>query len=82
MAIFDGTGGYLDDLPVAAVRRFEADLLDHVSTRHPEVLEQISTTGDLPDALGDIVTAFKASFSTGGAPAAAAADVPTLAKEG
>ena len=83
VSIFAGTGGYLDDLPVADVRRFEADLLDHVSSRHPEVLEQIRTTGDLPDALGDIVSAFKASFSTGGATAAApVADAPTLAKEG
>ena len=34
VSIFAGTNGYLDDIPVADVRRFETELLDYMRTRH------------------------------------------------
>src|SRR5262249_16666971 len=34
VSIFVGTQGYLDDLPVEDVRRFESELHDYVRTRH------------------------------------------------
>ena len=34
-----GTGGYLDDIPVADVKRFEADLLDYLRGRHSDLLD-------------------------------------------
>ena len=68
VSIFAGTGGYLDDIPVDDVQRFEIDLLEFVRTRHPEILETIRTTGDVPegDALGDAVTGFKELFEPSG----------------
>jgi F-type H+-transporting ATPase subunit alpha len=67
VVIFAGTNGYCDDIPVADVKRFEADLLDYMRARHPEILETIRTTGDLPagDALADAVEAFKREFMPG-----------------
>lgn len=64
IVIYAGTNGYLDDLPVADVKRFEADLLDYVRARHPEILEQIRTTGDLPgdDVIPNALSAFKDEF--------------------
>ncbi|WP_334142357.1 F0F1 ATP synthase subunit alpha [Rhabdothermincola sp.] len=64
VVIFAGTGGYLDDIPVADVKRFENDLLDYMRGRHPEILQTIRETGDLPegDALADAVAAFKDEF--------------------
>jgi len=62
VVIFAGTGGYLDDVPVTDVKRFEADLLDYFRGRHPELLEQIRTTGDLPDGVEAGVKAFKEEF--------------------
>src|SRR3954465_5456199 len=44
-----GTGGPLDDLPVADVKRFEADLLDYLRGRHGDLLDAIRTTGKMPD---------------------------------
>lgn len=64
IVIFAGTSGYLDDLPVKDVKRFENDLLDYVRGRHPDVLDAIRTTGDLPDAVETIVKAFKSEFQT------------------
>ncbi len=64
VVIFAGTGGYLDDIPVNDVKRFESDLLDYMRGRHPEILETIRTSGDVPggDVLADAVAAFKDEF--------------------
>jgi F-type H+-transporting ATPase subunit alpha len=63
VSIFAGTGGYLDDVPVPDVRRFEDELHEWVRTRHGAVLEEIRTKGTLPEEeLKAAVVAFKAQF--------------------
>ncbi|WP_353510361.1 F0F1 ATP synthase subunit alpha [Intrasporangium sp.] len=64
VSIFAGTGGYLDDIPVADVKRFEAELHEYVRTRHPVILDSIRDSGALPegDELADAVNAFKEQF--------------------
>jgi F-type H+-transporting ATPase subunit alpha len=62
LVILAGTKGHLDDVPVGDVKRFETELLDYTRTRHRDVLDSIRSTGDLPDQLEDIVTAFKEQF--------------------
>ncbi len=64
ISIFAGTGGYLDDIPVADVKRFETELLEFVRTRHGHILDTIRTTGALPegDVVADAVNAFKDVF--------------------
>jgi len=49
MVIFAGTQGYLDDLPVEMVRRFEGEFLEFMHERYPEVGRTIRETGDLPE---------------------------------
>jgi F-type H+/Na+-transporting ATPase subunit alpha len=61
VSIFAGTKGYLDDLPVGDVRRFESELLAHFQSRHGGLLDEIRTKG-IPAELGDAVQAFKDSF--------------------
>jgi F-type H+-transporting ATPase subunit alpha len=64
VVIFAGTNGYVDDIPVADVKRFENDLLSFIRGRHPEILDHIRTTREVPagDALDKAVTAFKDEF--------------------
>ncbi|MFP5326733.1 MAG: F0F1 ATP synthase subunit alpha, partial [Acidimicrobiia bacterium] len=63
VSIYAGTNGYLDDLPVEDVRRFEDGLLDWFRTRHADVLETIRSGGALPeDGLKAGVEAFKDQF--------------------
>jgi F-type H+-transporting ATPase subunit alpha len=38
LIIFAANHGYLDDYPVAAIRRFETELYRFIENRHPEVL--------------------------------------------
>ncbi len=63
--ILAGTGGYLDDIPVTDVKRFESDLLDYLRGRHADLLDSTRTSGALPgdDALATAVAAFKDEFS-------------------
>jgi len=73
VSLFAGTKGYLDDLAVADVRRFEEELLDFVRTRHSGLLTEIRTAG-VPDALADAVVAFKGSFQRSDAASGVAVD--------
>src|SRR5579862_2162477 len=47
--IFAGSNGFVDDVPVAAVRRFEAELLVHLRSNNADLLDAIRSTGALPD---------------------------------
>jgi F-type H+-transporting ATPase subunit alpha len=68
VSIFAGTKGYLDDIPVADVRRFESELLEFTRARHGAMLAELRTNGkaDVPSDLGDIVSGFKAQFKITG----------------
>jgi F-type H+-transporting ATPase subunit alpha len=61
VSIFAGTKGYLDDIPVTDVRRFEGELLEFVRTRHGSLLDELRTSG-VPDTLADAVQSFKSQF--------------------
>ena len=65
VVVLAGTGGFLDDVPVDDVRRFESDLLDYVRSRHADLLAHIRTTGELPEgeALEAVVKTFKEEFA-------------------
>jgi len=55
-AIWIGTSGSIDDVPVADVRRFEKEFISFLKTDHAGVLATIRETGLMAD---DTVTAFK-----------------------
>ncbi|MEZ5206060.1 MAG: F0F1 ATP synthase subunit alpha [Acidimicrobiales bacterium] len=73
VVLFAGTKGFLDDLPVADIKRFENDLLDYVRARHADFLASIRETGDFDEsAMETIVKAMKLEF----APSASASGAP------
>ena len=65
VSIYAGTQGYLDDIPVGDVRRFESELIEYVRTTHSGLLAELKS-GGVPDALGDAIVSFKESFSVTG----------------
>jgi F-type H+-transporting ATPase subunit alpha len=73
VSIFAGTKGYIDDVPVADVGRFEEELLEFMRSRHAGLLQEIRTSG-LPDSLDDIVQSFKDSFVSASAASGVNAD--------
>lgn len=84
VSIFTGTKGYLDDIAVSDVRRFESELLEHMRTRHSSVLSGIrqDPKADVPKDLAEIVKSFKASFVTSSASASADPTATTAGEVG
>ena len=66
VSIFSGSNGYLDDIELTDVARFETELLSFMDQNHSDILEEIVTTGnlsdDLAEQLSEATSAFKASF--------------------
>jgi len=69
VVIYAATNGYLDSLPVEQVRKFEAGFLQFLRTERPEILEEIRTTGQLPEELEEklkqAIVDFKERFVAG-----------------
>ena len=66
--IFAGTKGYLDKISVHDVGRFEAGLLNHLRTNHPELLDWITIEdpkikGEAEDRIRAAIDEFAADFS-------------------
>ena len=68
VSIWLGTSGQLDTVPVADIRRFETDFLDHLRRSEGGILDEIRDTGKLPDETIDrlkgVVKSFKDDFTT------------------
>ncbi|WP_237194304.1 F0F1 ATP synthase subunit alpha [Rothia nasimurium] len=69
VSIWAGTNGYLDDLEVSDVLRFESEFLDHLR-RSTSVLQDIAASGKLEDetvaALKTAIVDFKQGFRSEG----------------
>ena len=74
VALYAGTRGYLDNVPVEDVSRFEEELLEWFRTRHGHVLDAVRATGEVPDeesleaAIGTFADQFVRSDGTSGEP--------------
>jgi F-type H+-transporting ATPase subunit alpha len=71
VSIWAANSGYLDDVPVEDVRRFEADFLDDIQRNRAGIYDAIRETGQLNDdtavALKDAIEKFRSGFEkTGG----------------
>ena len=71
VAIFLGTGGHLDSVPVEDVRRFETEFLDHVRASEESILSEIRESQKLSEEtenkLTKAIEEFKKGFAaTGG----------------
>ncbi len=67
VSVFAGMEGYLDDVPVVDIARFNKELLDFVGVRSGEIYEHLRTKGDLPaeieKSLRTQVESFKQTFT-------------------
>ncbi len=66
MIIFAGNEGYLDDLPVSAVTKFEAELYPFIEASYPQIFENIRSASKIDDETKALMIKaldeFKASF--------------------
>src|SRR5689334_433633 len=68
VSIWAGSNGYLDDVPVEDVSRFETDFLDYLRRSHAGILqtirESLALTEDTVTALKDAIEEFRRGFET------------------
>jgi len=68
VSIWTAGNGFMDDVPVEDIRRFESEFLENLRRNHAGVLTTIRETKDLIDdtvtALRDAVGTFRAGFET------------------
>jgi F-type H+-transporting ATPase subunit alpha len=65
LAIYAATNGFVDDIPVGDVRRFEAELIAYVKANHGAILDETRDTQVLPDTgkIDGAITEFKNLFA-------------------
>ncbi|ERS92525.1 F0F1 ATP synthase subunit alpha [Staphylococcus simulans] len=65
LIIYALVNGFLDDIPVQDVQRFEAEIISWTKNNAPEILDEIKTKGTLPDKekMNSAIENFKRSFS-------------------
>jgi len=67
VAIYAGTNGYLDDLPVEAVRKFERELYAYLDNQRPDILKDIkekkALDDDLKKRIDETLKDFKSKFT-------------------
>lgn len=68
VSIYTATKGYLDEIPVGDILRFEREFLGFLDTSAPEILASIRDTKDLTadneNALKDAIEKFRKGFAT------------------
>jgi F-type H+-transporting ATPase subunit alpha len=62
VSIFLGTNGYLDEVPVQHVQRFEREILELMELKHKNVLNEIADKKDLPEQLAQQLHALAKEF--------------------
>ncbi len=66
IVIYAGVNGYLDEISVDNVQRFEKDLIEFVHTKHKSLYDELKSkaelTDDIEDRLKKILAEFKESF--------------------
>ena len=66
LVVYAVTNGFMDDIPVGDIGRFESELRAFVRSRYSALLEQIESTGEMPDveqinkAIGEFAELFEA----------------------
>ncbi len=67
LIIFTATNGYVDDVPIGSIRKFEADLLKFLELQHPEIIKEIeekkAISDELKDKMKSAIEEFKKTFA-------------------
>ena len=49
ISVFTGVKGYLDDLDLGKIKKFEKEIINKVKSEKPEIVESIESTGKLEE---------------------------------
>ncbi len=64
--IYAGTNGFLDKLPVGVLKRFEAEFIEYLEMKHPELLTEVAEkkvlTDEWREKMNQVLETFVANF--------------------
>ncbi len=67
LIIFAATNGYVDDISIGSIRKFEADLLKFLELQHPEITKEIeekkAISDELKEKIKSAIEEFKKTFA-------------------
>jgi F-type H+-transporting ATPase subunit alpha len=67
MVIFAANNGYVDDYPVSAARRYEAEMMSYIESSHPALLTELrdkkAIDNDLQGRIKAALDEFKGQFA-------------------
>ena len=49
ISVFTGVKGYLDDVDLDKIKKFENDIIEKIKSEKPEIIESIQSTGKLEE---------------------------------
>ncbi|MCM8797002.1 MAG: F0F1 ATP synthase subunit alpha [Candidatus Omnitrophica bacterium] len=66
LIIYCGTKGFLDDIPVSAIQRFEQEFFSYIDANHGDILREMQETKELTEGLMQrldrVISTFKEGF--------------------
>lgn len=63
ISIYAATNGYMDELPVEEVKRYETELIEFINTSHPDIISGLAQTKAISDELGQKLKSAVSSFT-------------------
>ena len=49
ISVFSGVKGYLDDVDLGKIKKFETDIIENIKNNKPEIIDEIQSTGKLDE---------------------------------
>ena len=63
ISVFTGVKGYLDDVELNKIKKFESEIIDKIKSDEPEIINEIQSTGKLDEktekSLSQIIEKYK-----------------------
>jgi F-type H+-transporting ATPase subunit alpha len=63
LVIFSAVNGYLAEIPISSIQKFEKELLKFTRNNYPEILDSIRNKKKLPEDIGAVVEKFLEKFN-------------------
>ena len=51
ISVFTGVKGYLDDIDLNNIKKFEQDILEKIKNEKPEIIDEIQSSGKLEESI-------------------------------
>ena len=55
ISVFTGVKGYLDDIEIGKIKKFEIDIIEKIKSEKPEIIESIQSSGKLEEETEKLV---------------------------